>query len=293
MTKIGISISIPSYKSNKSPEELLDKISDAVAAYSLRKIKATSTKAIRVRRSSDNTETDIGFVNNALDITSLQNFVGNNDGLITKWYDQSGNNNDAVQATATNQPRIINTGVIDLVNSIPAIYFNGTSNHLYVPHNSTINLQNLSASFVQKGTRSAGAALESFFQKGFDSVVSTGWQFYLRTNNPTIRMLYYGTSQVASGGAPPDPRDGNSHHLVGIKNGGNLLIYENGTNYINETYAEQTITNTRDLYIGVSNNSPQTSFYQGYMQEIILFSGSIQNNISQLYNYAKSTYGVV
>ena len=37
------------------------------AAYSLRKLKLSATKAIRVRRGTDSTELDIGFVNNNLE----------------------------------------------------------------------------------------------------------------------------------------------------------------------------------------------------------------------------------
>jgi hypothetical protein len=46
---------------------------------------------------------------------------------ITKWYDQSGNGNDAVQATAANQPTITERGPGDTAIR-PAIVFNGTSN---------------------------------------------------------------------------------------------------------------------------------------------------------------------
>lgn len=66
--------------------------------------------AIRVRRSSDNTEQDIGFTGTALDTTSLASFVGANDGFITKWYDQSGGTNDLVQATSGAQPMIVDAG---------------------------------------------------------------------------------------------------------------------------------------------------------------------------------------
>jgi len=44
----------------------------STGAYSLRKLRSAYTgSAIRVRRSSDSTEQDIGFVNNELDTVSL------------------------------------------------------------------------------------------------------------------------------------------------------------------------------------------------------------------------------
>ena len=51
---------------------LLDLYGGAAAAYSLRKLKTGATASIRVRRSSDNQETDIGFsADGTLDTTTL------------------------------------------------------------------------------------------------------------------------------------------------------------------------------------------------------------------------------
>ena len=101
---------------------LLDTYSGAAVAYSLRKLRSGySGSAIRVRRSSDNTEQDIGFTNNELDTTSLTSFVGANDGYITTIYDQSGNSNNLTQATASNQGVIVSSGTINTVNSKPCI----------------------------------------------------------------------------------------------------------------------------------------------------------------------------
>ena len=83
-----------------------------VAAYGLKKLISTATSAIRVRRSSDNAEQDIGFVGDALDTSSLLAFVGSNSGFVAKMYDQVGANH-WLQATAANQPRIVNAGSYD------------------------------------------------------------------------------------------------------------------------------------------------------------------------------------
>jgi len=102
---------------------LLDTYPGAAAAYSLRKLSSTyNGSAIRVRRSSDNAETDIGFVNNELDTVSLNTFVGANSGFITTWYDQSGNVNNATQTIANNQNQIVNSGTIYTQNDKPAIF---------------------------------------------------------------------------------------------------------------------------------------------------------------------------
>jgi len=102
---------------------LLDDYPNAAVAYSLRKLSSTySGSAIRVRRSSDNTEQDIGFIGNELDTTSLTNFVGANNGFVTRWYDQSGNANNSTQVTATVQPQIVSSGTILTNNSKPSMF---------------------------------------------------------------------------------------------------------------------------------------------------------------------------
>jgi len=106
---------------------LLDTYSGAAAAYSLRKLSSTYTgNAIRVRRSSDNTEQNIGFDSNGnLDTTALTTFVGANNGFVTTWYDQSGNNKNAIQSSAGSQPRIVTSGTILTKNTKPTLEFNG------------------------------------------------------------------------------------------------------------------------------------------------------------------------
>ena len=108
---------------------LLDSYSGAAAAYSLRKLRSSySGSAIRVRRSSDNTELNIGFDSDGnLDTISLSSFVGTGDGFVTTWYDQSGNGNNATQTTAANQPQIVSAGSVITMSNKPSVKFT-TSN---------------------------------------------------------------------------------------------------------------------------------------------------------------------
>lgn len=56
---------------------LLDQVTGAAAAYSLRKLRNAYTgSAVRVRRSSDNSEQDIGFSGNDFDTATFSSFVG-------------------------------------------------------------------------------------------------------------------------------------------------------------------------------------------------------------------------
>lgn len=104
---------------------ILDTYPGAAAAYSLRKLRIAYTgAAIRVRRSSDSAEQDIGFDGAGnLDTSALTTFVGAGDGLVTTWYDQSVNARHATQTTAGNQPQIVSSGVVATTGGKPSISF--------------------------------------------------------------------------------------------------------------------------------------------------------------------------
>jgi hypothetical protein len=76
--------------------------------------------AIKVRRSSDNTELNIGFVNGILDTASLLDFVGSGDGFVTIIYDQVGSNN-MTQNTSSLQGQIVSNGSVILKGGKPCI----------------------------------------------------------------------------------------------------------------------------------------------------------------------------
>ena len=118
---------------------LLDAYPGAAAAYSVRKLRTAYTgSAIRVRRSSDNAEQDIGFSGGNLDTTSLTSFCGAGNGFVTTWYDQSGGGNNLTQTTAAQQPQIVSSGsVITTLGGKPCCQFDGTK---YIYKNWSINL---------------------------------------------------------------------------------------------------------------------------------------------------------
>lgn len=101
---------------------LLDKVTGAAAAYSLRKLRnAYAGSAVRLRRSSDNAEQDIGFSDGGFDVSAAASFIGGGSGYCAKWYDQSGNGHDAIQATAGAQPLYKASSH----NGKPGLYFDG------------------------------------------------------------------------------------------------------------------------------------------------------------------------
>jgi predicted secreted protein len=107
---------------------------DGAVAFSVRRLtlpSAYSGPCMRLRRSSDNAEQDIGFNSSGwLDETATLAFVGSGDGFMVTWYNQTPQYGVVkfIQSDATKQPRVITAGAFYKVGAAqrPAIKFDGT-----------------------------------------------------------------------------------------------------------------------------------------------------------------------
>lgn len=89
------------------------KVPDEPFVFGMRKlISAYAGPVLRVGRESDNTEVDIGFVNDpefgtVVDSDAILSFVGEGRvAYVAAWYDQSGNNNHWRFPVVSRRPRI-------------------------------------------------------------------------------------------------------------------------------------------------------------------------------------------
>jgi hypothetical protein len=156
-----------------------------IAAYSMgRQLRAAYTgKAFRVRRSSDNTEQDIGYVSGAVDSASLLTFCSATDGFVTKIYDNTANGFDLVQTTTGDQPQVVSSGsLLNPMNSLPSAT-NGFLTNSTITLPSSNDSMNVVAATDARGT-AAFPRLVSFIATGqshdydndlsFDIALGTG-----------------------------------------------------------------------------------------------------------------------
>ena len=102
--------------------------------YSLRKLIAAYTgNAVRVRRSTDNAEANIGFTATGdFDEAALRTFAGSGNAFVTIWYDQSGNGKNMVQTNTGWQPQILFNGNLKYINNNrPTIDFKDNKGLIY------------------------------------------------------------------------------------------------------------------------------------------------------------------
>ena len=127
--RTDIEENIGDYFTQNTP--LLDTYSGAAACYSLRLMRTAYTgDAVEVYNGSS--YADIGFdVFGELNTVALADHCGSNSGYVSKWYDQSGNTNDAAQTTTANMPKIYDgTNGVVTENGKPAVEFDGSNDNL-------------------------------------------------------------------------------------------------------------------------------------------------------------------
>jgi hypothetical protein len=185
---------------------------------------------------------------------------GGGDGFVVTWYDQSENSLDVTQSSATFQPTIVASGVIQTINGKPAISFSG-SNNQFIRNAVTMNFYGGSAVHHPTTTTSNRVIIE---QNGDTS----GPRWYLRHSNGGIQAMLK-NPDIVSGATPSLV----PQIISGVRtNGANSAIYLNGAQ--TGTAAIMVTTQTvGSLRIAVSPLGGGD--WQGSIAEIITFSADV------------------
>ena len=263
-----------------TPSYLLDTYSGAAVAYSLRKLSSTySGNCIRVRRSSDNAEQNIGFVSNVLDTASLLSFVGAGNGFITIWYDQSGNGKNLIQTTASYQPKIISSGSIYQVNSKPAIYNNNINGRLI---ETTLNIsQPISTFIVNKADNKGFSLILDAYNSSNRHYISRGFSLNgLGADNGGVALGF-------------NSLDTNQNLIYTLSNSTNSKTSLNSTS---ENIGNAGINGLNGISLfdirGTTPVAPNTYNYYGYIQELIIYPINQNTNKSAMETLINTNYGI-
>ena len=271
-----------------APSLLLDLYPNAAVAFSVRKLRTAYTgSSIRVRRSSDNAEQDIGFVSGYLDTTTLLSFCAGTSGYVTTWYDQSGNGNNAIQSTAATQSRIVQGGVLETltgtgtakacINFTGSTWFNYTSS-ISIPDGTQYSAINVE----QKSNLSVSLWSASNTGSPFTTLSYNDNYFYITGKVSTPLATFKGILQ--------DPTPTIYRILSGYSKDSTISasIYSNNTLYTLTSGGNEANSN-QFLYLG--KRSP-SEISNTKAQEHIIWLSNQEANQTAINNNMNTYYGI-
>lgn len=271
---MGLNLGIlASSKATASAALLLDTYPGAAAAYSLRKLRTAYTgSAIRVFRSIDGTQTDIGFNSiGELDTTALLTFCGAGNGEVRIWYDQSGNARNATGVSAS--CKIVISGVLQTFNSKATIS---------VPIFSLSNILitgDLSYFLVQRKITSTASGI-NIGSSVILGLLFSNWSdgnIYFQRSNGTSGF-YIGASDTTTG----------NQILNAFNQSGAMSMYKNNSQYTTGSPLSFSIANSNLNTIGNANGLQSN----GFGSEVIIYTNSQLSNRTGINTNINSYYSI-
>ena len=271
-------IYIDSYRFGGAPAAglLLDDYPNAAAAYSLRKLRTAYTgNCVEVRRSSDNTTSNIGFSGNYLDTAALKTFCSGTDCFVRTWYDQSTNTRNVAKTTTANQPQIVSGGSLLYEKGYPMIQFDGTNDNLTATGFTTI--LNVDSNFTVINTLRVRTQLSTYIfscaPAGTNRVnqITNNLRFSLTTATSVGRQVTANTTDTYLSFMTNTPQDLYVNNVQGTSLGGTSAY--NSTTFSIGGSVDNTNSAAINLHEFIIYNSNQSSNRTG-----------IQSNINSFYN---------
>jgi len=201
-------------------------------------------------------------INNHYDL-----YTNANDGFVTSWYDQSGNDNDATQGTAGSQPKIVDGGVL----LSDGIEFDGASTQLSTTSPVLTSDTFYCASVLKHSTGTSVSGNEVIFGQ-YDASSSGRWFTFVNTS-----------SQLRFGSNATDPIAGS---FINPLSANATLISATATNNLATLYSNGNST-TLDAYSGFSpalipftigKPDANDNSVSGTIQEIIIYNSDQSSN---------------
>jgi len=266
---------------------LLDTYPNASVGLSLRRLSSTYTGSlIRVRRSSDDAEQNIGYVGESLDTSSLSSFVGASSGFITTWYDQSNNSRDFYQTTQSFQPLIVSSGSILTITgsgaAYPQIRFDGSQ-------------------WFQLGVAMTGFSSASIFTSTRANPTAVGGKFWWNFDNDnaganhhpfTTTDAYEGAFKTTRPQVITAANSLFSLHIWGVTSATNDYKVSQNLTTVFSSSVSTVQTNVSTPYIGRAAGAAGSNCYPGSFQEVVIWYTNQDSNRTGIINNINSFYSV-
>lgn len=273
----------------------LDTYSGATLAFSFRQLSGSITNCIEVTNDSG-TAQDIGFSSGYLDTSAIATHCGSGSGRISKWYDQSGNGDNAVQTSTSSMPLIFQSGSMLNVNSKAAASFDG-GDRLVTP-----SAQVHTGSFYVTSTIKTGSSIgNSQILNQDDANASTRFRVaqYLRTassGSGRARAVVFNTSGTNYADNTADSSVGTSTQMQissYATSSGSVEAFVNSSSNGSSSYSGTLKTGSHELAIGsTAHGSTPGAYWTGDVQEIIFWDGDQSSNRSSIESDIDTYYSI-
>ena len=196
------------------------------------------------------------------------------DGFVETWYDQSGNGNDAVQATAGSQPKIVSAGTF-----LNELDFDGTDDNFELT--SVLGITSVGAIFT---VAESGGGDDKLILDNRDSGVD-GFRFFRVGND----IEYRWQSAVVDTGTTP----ATNTKFLGFANhdGSNASAAVNGAT-ATTTSDTSSISVAAKPHIGARSFSSASSFWDGTINELIIYASNQNANRTAIETNINGHYSI-
>jgi hypothetical protein len=290
---------------------ILDLYPSAHHAYSLRKLRSAYTGfCLRVRRTAiTSTEVNVSFDSNntislnspityasgtATTATTLGQFAAiagygaadigvtaNQNIFVVTWYDQSGTNINPTNATAGQQPRLVNLGNLELSGGKVAVRFISTNANRLTVSSTNMFFNNLSHYVVATPLTTATAA------QTFTSLNSTNSPRWYLPRIPATDLSNIYISYSTDATHLSNANDGVTRLYSIVAGSSTYTAYRNTTSIgTGASFTNATLSMT----LGFSGNASFPASANGYIQESIIWKN--QSNVTNIQTNIINYYGL-
>jgi hypothetical protein len=271
------------------PSLILDQVTGAIHAYSnARKLRDAYTgSALRVRRSSDNTESDIGFTSDELDKTALAAFTVSTNGFKRTLYDQAGSRNLA-QTTSANQPQIVVSGSVVTVSGKPYAQYDGSSDFLATASATPI-LDKDSTVFVVFESQSGAVNNVVFSEVRIDNN-----RVQINSDTRSTNFIHTNYAPTSSNNflnfASQQPTS--TKRIYALRKTGTLIEAFDESGFVDDVTSSDVFSANTIIQLGVTNLTP-IGFFGGKIAELLIWNRALTSGeMTTVTNNIKSFYSI-
>lgn len=257
----------------------------AAAAYSLRQLKTGVTSVVRVRRSSDNAESDFS----ASEITdgTLTTWTGANDGFCTVLYNQvtNGVSGNAFNLTSTSQPKLVSSGTVLTKGGLPCLDFDGSNDLLAT----SVSINTTDVSYFSVVSAESTGVVGCLFTQDNSTNATIRLFIDSRSTGGIYRNMLV-SNGVTNYAADLSTSYGNTDQRLlssFIDSSKNISSFDNGNTGGTDTYTGTTSSGTK--WIG---NQSGGLYMSARLQELIIFNTDESANRTAIESDINTYYSI-